>query len=287
MEKKWLALVAVSAAAAAVFVGCSCGSAVENSMKDSNTIVMQSEASVFTVTSTTTEAAATVKESIETTSAVTTSTTEKTTTGTRAIQFVGRSEAQKPVATTQPKIVTQIVVVTVTVPATTTTTETETTTVPVETQPLQTTIDMPDGIFHPEQDVRFIYQETELTVGSIASDFHSIAIMISSTDTSNGGTAANIYTCDGFDIRTEVFTYEDGSSEELIMEIILTGSNICTPKGISVGSSVNEILAAYGSEHCEIIDTNVYHYQTEDGHILDFYTDGSYVTEIRYDLIQQ
>ncbi|MBQ8513974.1 MAG: hypothetical protein IJ496_01070 [Ruminococcus sp.] len=289
MEKKLIALVASSAAAAAVFVGCSCGSAVENSIPDSDTIMMQSDVTVSSASATTTKTAKAETETVLTTGTTMSATnkTEKaTTTGTRAIQFVGRSQAQNQVVTVKPQVITQIVVVTVTVPAATTvpveTIEiTETTAAVTTEEPLQT-VDKPDGFFHQDRDIRFVQDEIEMTVGQAIPSMDSLEAQVTQSTPIYGGTAANIYACEGFDVITEVFAYEDGSTEELIMEIVLTGEKACTTKGVVPGASVDSILAAYGSDSCEITDTNTYRYKAEDGHVLDFCTDGSFVTEIRY-----
>lgn len=291
MEKKLIALVVSSAAAAAVFVGCSCGSAVENSIPDSDTIMMQSDVTLSSVSATTIKATETETETVlvsGTTTADTKETEEETTTGTRAIQFVGRSQAQNQVVTVKPQVITQVVVVTVTVPAATTVPvqQAETTAAVTTEKPLYT-IDVPDGIFHAEQDIRFVQDGIEMTVGKAVPVLDSFEAQVTPSTPVNGGTAANIYACEDFDVITEVFTYEDGSTEELIMEIILTGERVCTTKGVVPGASVDSIFAAYGSESCEIADTNIYRYKTEAGHVLDFCTDGSFVTEIKYYLASE
>ncbi len=292
MNKKIAALVAVSAAAAAIFVGCSCGSAVENSITDSNTIAMQSDITVssaetFTTTALSEVVTITGKETASTTEGTTIS-TEKTTTGTRAIQFVGRSEARQNVVTTRAQIVTQIVVVTVTMPPATTTTTTTTVTVAetvaetAENQPQRTTAHAPDGVFHPDQDVSFVEQGVEMIIGGAVPGMDGLALQVNSTDPVHGGTSANIYVCDGFDVRTELFSYEDGSMAELITEIILTKENVYTTKGVAVGDTADKIFTAYGFERWELVDSHIYRFKTDNGTVMDFYTDGSYVTEIHY-----
>lgn len=296
MEKRFTALAAVSAAAVIAFTGCSCGSNIENSMDDSDQIMMQSDVTVSSAVQTTTAAATETASAEKTTSAETTDTgteTETTTvtTGTRAIQFVGRSEAQSPSVTRKPQVVTQIVVVTVTVPATSHTTTTTTTTEAVtettaapdvpEEEPLYT-IAQPDGMFSPEADIRFVQENVELTVGTALPDMSSIAEQVTAGVPEQGGSAANIYTCDGYDVKTEVFTYEDGSTQELVTEIILTGDNVCTTKGVAVGHMTDAIFTAYGFEDWELTETNAYRFQTETGTILEFRTENSVITEIRY-----
>ncbi|MBQ8687569.1 MAG: hypothetical protein IJ512_03325 [Ruminococcus sp.] len=294
MEKRFAALIAASAAAMIVFVGCSCGSGIENSIDDSNKIVMESDvtvsSAVLETTEIATEAVTEAEKSIKTTATETETTTETTTTGTRAVQFVGRPQGQSPV-TAKPQVVTQIVVVTVTVPAATTTeavTETAaettvtTTTAPAVTEEPLYTIALPDGIFRPEEDVRFVQEDVELSISAALPDMSAVAEQVTAAMPENGGSAANIYICDGYEVKTEVFTLEDGSTQELVTEILLGGDKVCTTKGVAVGHTTDAIFGAYGAEGWELVEDSIYRFRTEDGRILDFTTENSVITEIRY-----
>ena len=91
-----------------------------------------------------------------------------------------------------------------------------------------------------------------------------------------------------FDLESSEIDYSfnvilpDGSVQELVREIVLTGSDVCTAKGITAGSSTDDIITAYGTEGLEITETYNYRYKTEDGRVLDICTDGSIVKEIKY-----
>lgn len=281
MEMKWAAWVAVSAVASVLFVGCSCASAVDNSTHNLDSIVMESDVSVSAVSSTTTQE--TTGESTASTTGTGTETSDATgtttTTGTRAVQYVGRSEAQQQqVITAYPEVVTQIVVVTVTIPPTTTVTA-------AQNAPL-VTVEAPDSAFHPEQDMQFAAQDVTLTLGEALPNLSGLVIQVSTEDGSHGGVSANIYTCDGFQVKTEVFAEEDGSTEEQVTEIVLSRDSVSTGKGVAVGADVSSIFAAYGRDACEELDGGIYRYQTEDGKMLEFLTNGVSVTEIRYTLAQ-
>ncbi len=296
MEKKWIALIAASAVASAAFVGCSCGNKVDNSMDNMNQIEVQSDvtlSSAETSSVTTTAATTASTESGTTTSGTSTSLSEGETSATvsRAIQFVGQPQGR--ITTSKPKVVTQIVVVTVTrapaatttaAPVTTTTTVTTTKTteaVTTTTTALVTSL-MPDGIFHPDQDLNFVIETAQMSAGNIMPDLGTKVVSKTETAPVNGGAYAYVYSCDGFTVTSEMYINEDGSVQELIREIVLTGSDVCTAKGITAGSSIDDILAAYGTEGLEITETYNYRYKTEDGRVLDICTDGSIVKEIKY-----
>ncbi len=291
MEKRWLALVALSAAAATAFVGCSCGNRVDNSIGESNQIEVQSDVTVsseITTTVTTAAETETSETSAETTTAETTETGETGTTVSRRVQFVGQAGGRATTAA-RPVVVTVIVTVTK-APATNPpvqTTATTTTTVPVTEEPVVTTttlvtVNMPDGLFTPSQDLCFTVESSSMTVGGIQPALSALAEQVTNGTPVNGGSAAYIYSCDGYQVNTEVMAMADGSTQEQITEILLTGDNVCTNKGIRKGSSIDDIFAAYGNADCEIVDTYIYRYKTEDGYVMDFHTDGYSVSQVRY-----
>ncbi len=305
MEKRGLMLVLASAAAAIVMVGCSCANAVDNSVENTNQIMMQSNVTVSSgeVKTTTASARTTDVQTAETTIS-TTETSDATGTTTTVdisnVQFVGRPEGNRQ--TTKPKVVTQVVIVTVTRPrttvsipvitnpvtqamaTTTTTTEsttTTTTTAVIEEKPLYTAA-LPDGMFHSQQDVRFVQEGIDVAVGESLPTLGDLVLEVSEGTAENGGFFASIYKCEGYQLKTESFTLEDGSMQERIVGIVLTGARACTGKGIVAGDGIDKVTAAYGTENCEVTAENTYRYKTEDGRVLDFCTDGSVVTEIRY-----
>lgn len=300
MEKKWLALVAASAIASAVFVGCSCGNKVDNSMDDMNQIEVQSDVT-FSSAETAQTTAATVSSANKSTtvSGVTSSVSEGETSSkvSREIQFAGQSQANK--TTVKPVVVTKVVVVTVTrAPAATTvppvittatpeittieTTETTETTAAATTTTSLVTLLMPDGMFHGDADLNLSVETIEMSIGNTMPDLGEAVVSKTETTAVNGGVSAYVYSCDGFTVTSDVYANEDGSVQELIREIVLTGSGVCTGKGITIGSSTDDIIAAYGTEGLEVTDTFNYKYKTEDGRVLDICTDGSAVREIKY-----
>lgn len=89
-------------------------------------------------------------------------------------------------------------------------------------------------------------------------------------DSCMGSGKDRVYT---FSDRVIMTYYENGS--EILIELDITEAGIETRKGISVGSSVADLEAAYGTAD----DTGAYIFDTEDG-TLQFMTDGSVVTFI-------
>ncbi|MGN0584976.1 MAG: hypothetical protein ACI4JD_05915 [Ruminococcus sp.] len=282
MEIKIAALVAASAVACAVFVGCSCGRSVDNSVEDMNQIEIESnvtvssesliEASSEIVTSAVTETSSVISESeTETTSVLSTASTKNV-----SVQFVGQPGGRS--TTTQPHAATKVVIVTVTKPRTTETTVSV-------TKPPETTMatqNAPDGMFNPAQDMCFTSNGIVLRAGNIQPSLTSIALQVSDGMPVHGGSDSYVYICDGFRVVTENMTKDDGSAGEFITEIVLTGDKVCTNKGIKKGSSIDEIYAAYGKDQCLTEDTNVYRYKTDDNYVMEFCTDGTSVTEIKY-----
>ena len=293
---KWAALVAASAVASGAFVGCSCGNAVDNSMDNMNQIEMQSDvtlSSAETTVTTTTAGRTSAATNVTTTTCDTTSTTKKSETGTtisRAIQFVGQSQARN--TTAKPTVVTKVVIVTVTrapeataatAATTVTTTETtaETTTVTTAATTFMTTL-MPEGLFHADVDMSFIFETWQMNLGGEMPELDAEDVQKTETAAADGGITAYVYSGEGFTVTSEVYANPDGSTQERIREIVMTGEKVCTVKGIKAGSSTDDIIAAYGTEGLEITETFIYRYKTEDGRVLDICTDGSSVKEIKY-----
>lgn len=284
MEKRWMALVALSAAVVTAFVGCSCGNKVNNSIDDSNQIEVQSDVTVSSeiTTATTTEAsAAETTASSETTTAETTESSETGTTVSRRVQFVGQAGGGRATTTAKPVVVTVVVTVT-NAPVQTTTATVPPTEAPIVTTTTLVTMNMPDGLFTPEQDLCFTIDGNAMAVGDVQPALSTLAEQIMNGTPVNGGTAAYTYSCDGYRVNTEVMAMADGSAQEQITEIVLTGDNVCTNKGVKAGDPIDTVLAAYGSADCEIVDTYIYRYKTEDGYVMDFVTDGASVTQIQY-----
>ncbi len=301
MEMKWAALVAVSALASSVFVGCSCARSVDNGENDSAVIQMENDVTIsseaVTTVLTTDALLSNTAEMSVTTGTETSDAGGSTTTGTtisRVVQFAGNANARR---TTKQNVVTRVVVVTVTAakPVVTTTKATPApviTTIPVETTTEATTVtteatvnmpvNAPDATFTPAQDLCFTVDGKGMQVGAVQPELINLAKETSESAPVYGGTAAYNYICEGYNVLTEVMLLPDGTSQEQITEITISNSKACTNKGITVGSSVDSILAAYGTENCEITDASVYRYKTAEGLAIDFCTDGTTVTQIRY-----
>lgn len=280
MEIKIAALVAASAVASAVFVGCSCGRSVDNSAEDMNQIEIESNVTVSsesiteesseTVTSAVTETSSVISET-ETTSALSTVSTKNV-----SVQFVGQPGGRS--TTTQTHAATKVVIVTVTKPSTTKTTV-SVTKLPETTMATQ---NAPDGMFNPAQDMCFTSNGIIFKAGDIQPSLASAALQVSEGMPVHGGSESYVYICDGFRVVTENMTKDDGSAGEFITEIVLTGDKVCTNKGIKKGSSIDDIYAAYGKDQCITENANVYRYKTDDNFFMEFCTDGTAVTEIKY-----
>lgn len=279
MEIKITALLTASAFATIAFVGCSCARSVNNDTdNDFNKIAIESGVTVSSETSATTTSQTLYTE----TSSSTTTETSSTISGTQTsksvpVQFVGNPNAR---VTTARPVATQVVVVTVTLPPKTTEATTEAVTTTTVTSAV--TQNVPDGIFTPANDMVFTLNSIQLRVGDNQPYLGSYAREVSDGTILHGGTAAYIYRFDGFHVATENMTKPDGSTGEFITEIILTGDDVRTNKGIKRGSTIDDIYAAYGTSQCLNEETNIYRYKTDDGFVLEFCTDGSIVTEIKY-----
>ncbi len=279
MEIKITALLTASAFASIAFVGCSCAKSVNNDTDDNlNKIAIESDVTVSSETLATTTSRTVYTEVSSSTATETSSTSGTQTSKSVPVQFVGNPNSR---VTTARTAATQVVVVTVTHPPQTTeittTEEAITTTVtPAVTQ------NAPDGIFTPANDMVFTLDSIQLKVGDNQPYLGSYAREVSDGTILHGGTAAYIYSFDGFRVATENMTKTDGSTGEFITEIVLTGDDVRTNKGIKRGSTIDDIYAAYGTSQCLNEETNIYRYKTDDGFVLEFCTDGSIVTEIKY-----
>lgn len=278
MERKIVALLAVSAISTSVFVGCSCTRSVDNDKDDMNKIEVESDVTVSSTIASTT-AVSKLTSSSDTASSTTTGTTTITTGTTVSrsipIQFVGDPNAR---VTNNHEQATVTVIVTVTLPpAETTETTFETTTVTtLETQ------NMPDGNFNPDDDMKFKSNDIVVKVGDVQPSLGSYAVSVSESSPAHGGTISRTYQFDDFYVVAEEMTKEDGTSGEFITDIVLSNEKVCTNKGIKKGSTIDEVYAAYGMEKCLNEETNIYRYKTDDGYVMEFCTDGTYVTEIKY-----
>lgn len=282
MEFKIASLLAVSVIGTALFVGCSCARSVNNDTDDMNKIEMESNITMSSDTAklTTSISSSALKEetSDETTTKTTTSTSITQTSKSIPVQYVGNPNSR--VTTAKQSVVTQVVVVTVTLPTTTETTTTEAITT---TQTTIATYNAPDGMFIPVNDMIFRVNDIVVKAGDIQPSLESCSpLYISDSTPVHGGTSARLFCFDEFNIITESFTNEDGTSNELVTEIVLNGDNVHTNKGIKKGSLIDDMYAAYGTDQCLNEETNIYRYKTDDSYVLEFCTDGSYVTEIKY-----
>jgi len=240
---------------------------VESDVKVSSTIATTTAVSKLTASSDTSSSA---------TTGTTTITTGTTTSRSIPIQFVGYPNARVTNANHGAATVTVIVTVTLP-PAETTETTVETTTVTtLETQ------NMPDGNFNPDDDMKFKSNDIVVKVGDVQPSLGSHAVSVSEGSPVHGGTISRTYQFDDFYVVAEEMTKEDGTSGEFITEIVLSNEKVCTNKGIKKGSTIDEVYAAYGMEKCLNEETNIYRYKTDDGCVMEFCTDGTYVTEIKY-----
>lgn len=84
------------------------------------------------------------------------------------------------------------------------------------------------------------------------------------------------YTYDGFAVNS----YPDSSGVNRVLEIVVTTEGKPTSKGIQVGSSVSDVVAAYGNGYKEV---GVYYaYDAGDKKSLQFYIENDAVKEIDY-----
>lgn len=279
MKIKIAALLTASVCATTIFVGCSCARSVNNDTNDLDKIDIESDVTMSSDTSyvTTSQTLHTNTTSDTVTDTETSNTSGTQTSKSVPVQFVGNPNAR---VTTVKTVATQVVVVTVTLPPQTTT---ELTTEAVTTTTTAAiTQNAPDGMFNPDNDMIFTLSGMQLKIGDNQPYLGSYAREVADGTIVHGGTAAHIYTFDGFRVATENMTKSDGSTGEFITEIVLTGDDVRTNKGIKKGSSIDDIYIAYGTSQCLNEETNIYRYKTDDSYILEFCTDGSIVTEIKY-----
>lgn len=282
MELKLVALVTASALASALFVGCACTKSVDNGEDDAALIEIDSDVTISSEAVTETTFSETNLSDVTTTSGTGTSDTSETgnteTTVSKKVQFVGNTGGRN---TTRATAATRVVIVTVTRPKTTAATAAATTvptTVLTEaTTTTLATVNMPDGLFTPTTDLCFTFDGKTMQVGGTQSELVSMAKDKVPATPTNGGVAANLYIFDGFSITTETI----GGLEQ-ITDIKITENKACTNKGVTVGDSIDDIHAAYGTEKCEVADGVTYRYKTDDGFVLDFITNGFTVTGISY-----
>lgn len=282
MERKIVALLVVSAISTSVFVGCSCTKSVDNDKDDMNKIAVESDVTISsTIVTTTAEGnlSSFSDTSSYTTTGTTTSMTGTTTSKSIPIQFVGNPNARRSTANKETATVT--VIVTVTLPQTTISTMETTTVTTLETQ------NMPDGNFNPDDDMRFKSNDIIVKVGDLQPSLASYAVSVSEGSPVHGGTISRTYQFDDFYVVTEELTKEDGASGEFITDIVLSSEKVCTNKGIKKGATIDEIYAAYGMEKCLNEEINIYRYKTDDGYVMEFCTDGTYVTEIKYYMVME
>ena len=84
------------------------------------------------------------------------------------------------------------------------------------------------------------------------------------------------YTYDGFTVTS----YPDSNGVNRVLEIVVTTEGKPTSKGIQVGSSVSDVVAAYGNGYKEV---GVYYaYDAGDKKSLQFYIENDAVKEIDY-----
>ncbi len=83
------------------------------------------------------------------------------------------------------------------------------------------------------------------------------------------------YNYNGFVINTYPLNNKD-----YVMEVVVNSSNISTPKGIHIGSSEADVIAAYGSGYNTV--GCYYSYETGDGKSIQFFIDNGTVSEIDY-----
>lgn len=281
MDIRIIALVAASLICSAVFVGCSCSKSKDISDEvETNQIEMEADVTLSSKVTYTTPESKYVRTT-ETTEA-TTDTAESTTyfsatsRSSVKVQYVGDPNAFHN--TTQSVVQTVIVTVTA-APKTEATTEVTT----LATQA------MPDAQFEPQRDLTFTANDLVIRVGEIHNILSSYSESYGNISPAHGGSAAYSYQISGdLTVITEYLTDDAGVAGEVITDIVFRGDKYCTNKGIKGGSTVDDIYAAYGMEKCFFDpERNVYAYRTDDGYTMEFYTDGNYVTEIKYRMENQ
>ena len=83
------------------------------------------------------------------------------------------------------------------------------------------------------------------------------------------------YKYDGFNLNTYPL---DG--QDMVLEVVINGEGIATNKGIEIGSTTDDVVAAYGDGFREI--GMYYAYDAGDGKSLQFFIEDGTVQEIDY-----
>lgn len=84
------------------------------------------------------------------------------------------------------------------------------------------------------------------------------------------------YTYDGFSVTTSA-----GEGGDIVTELLIETSGCTLANGITVGSSVDEVIAAYGEDYTESFGAMKYEF---DGMTLTVVTDGTSVTSVMFSL---
>lgn len=129
---------------------------------------------------------------------------------------------------------------------------------PVITVPPQTEAPAPEPIVPIGDDVTFQFNGTALRVGDKASGFVAAVPAVSSETTTpsyyGNGEDINYY----YDDFTIYVWNENGSYQTVGID--LTGPDVSTQKGISIGSTAKDVIAAYGTGYTEEAMDYVYLY---------------------------
>lgn len=128
-----------------------------------------------------------------------------------------------------------------------------------------------------DSDVNFSYNGTSVALGE---DINSVISKIGST-----GNVYSAPSCHG-DGEDKTFEYNGFSintcpsgGKDMVLEITVTSPGIATAKGVKVGDSASQVVAAYGSGYRE---QGSYLTYTSGSRLLQFFMDNGIVSEIDY-----
>ena len=127
-------------------------------------------------------------------------------------------------------------------------------------------------------DAVFTYNGVSIALDSSIDDM--IAALGEANDVSSqlschGEGEDKTYTYDGFVVNSYP---RDG--KDYVLEIVINSEGIATSKGIEIGASAADVIAAYGSDYKEI--GVYYYYDAGDSKSLQFLIEDDTVTEIDY-----
>lgn len=270
MKKQQIFAYACSAALLGTLIGCGQKTEIDQSVPDPIIEVAKTTATSET-TSTLSETSVLTSNS---SGSVTSSTSSNTTTAT-TIHYAGNPNLtvrKTEILTTAAPIVTTIPVVTTTIPPVVTEAPTEATTIPETTTTVFTTLVAPNGMVS-EEDLRFTFDGISIKPGESSTNFSDLMLEKGYIATEQiDGMQFLVY--EELGIKLELVD----NDEKTVKSITLSNDKTSTEKGIHIGSTIDEVNAAYGlgvdqdGFYRYLIDTNG---DGENDYQLDFAFDGN------------